>query len=723
MNGVNLECAATFAIPYLQIIGEDGKINPKQSGLPELMSSSKLLIKMYRSMCLASVFDTKWVALQRTGRMGTYAPSAGQEAVGVGAAYAMEDDDILHPGYRDAAAQLVRGMPGGDIALFWAGDPRGSVMRCGNSSNDMHHMVPVGMQSFNAIGEALATQVLGNHRAILCIVGDGATSEGYFLEAINFAGAMKLPTVFVINNNQWAISMPRKEQCAAQTLAQKGIGAGIECMQVDGNDVCAMYFAVKQALDRARKQGLPLIVEALTYRITDHTTADDAGRYRHSAEVEEARSRVPIPRLRTFLIHQGMWNDTLEAEMLEEIQEEVDAETERYLAMAPESVGVQFDHVFANTPPSLIEQRKECIALVAEAEKKEAELQANNAKEDEAKQQRSAFVGKEIKGRGEGPNHIEAFRLAVAHEMRKDPTVVYLGEDVAVNGGVFRRTAGLLEEFGRMRVKDTPLAELGIAGLATGAALGGLRPVAEIQFPGFMYLCLDIMNAMASRERWRTQGQRFCPMVLTTVHGAGIHSPELHCECPEALFAHIPGLRVVIPSSSRMTYGLLLAAIRSNDPVAFFTPSRTRNDKEPVEDDGIALPLDKAFVLQQGKDITFYSWGAMLKETFEAAAVLENDGVSVEVIDVATVRPLDEETILKSFRKTGRAVIVHEAPRSGGIGAEISALIVEHAVDSIAGPIQRVTGWDTPPFLARYEKHYIPSVDRIVSAAHKALAV
>ena len=319
-------------------------------------------------------------------------------------------------------------------------------------------------------------------------------------------------------------------------------------------------------------------------------------------------------------------------------------------------------------------------------------------------------------------NLVEAINLALAYEMAHDPSVVLLGEDIGANGGVFRATAGLQTRFGAQRVLDTPLAETAIAGLAIGMAAEAMKPVAEIQFTGFIYPVLDHMINHASRLRHRTRGRLSCPMVLRSPYGAGIHAPEHHSESPEALFAHVPGLRMVIPSSPSRAYGLLLAAIRDPDPVIFFEPARLyRLFKQEVNDNGEPLPLDVCYVVREGIDITLVSWGAMLQETLAAADVLAREAVAAEVIDVATLKPLDMASILESVAKTGRCVIVHEAVRTGGIGAEIAAGLAEHGLLSLLAPVQRVTGYDVPVPLAKLESQYLPSVGRILSAAHEAL--
>jgi pyruvate dehydrogenase E1 component beta subunit len=317
---------------------------------------------------------------------------------------------------------------------------------------------------------------------------------------------------------------------------------------------------------------------------------------------------------------------------------------------------------------------------------------------------------------------IDALTMAMAWELEHDSRVVILGEDVGVNGGVFRATAGLQKRFGDDRVYDTPLAEGMIAGVSIGMAVQGMRPIAEIQFMGFIYPTVDQIINHAGRMRNRTRGRLSCPMVLRAPYGGGIHAPEQHSESTEALFAHMPGVRVVIPSSPSRAYGLLLAAIRNPDPVVFLEPKRIyRLNKQEVEDNGKALPLDVCYILREGSDVTLVTWGAMTFETMKAAQQLAKSGVSCEIIDLATISPIDHETILESVEKTGRLVIIHEAARSCGVGAEIAATVAEKGMYDLKGPIRRVTGYDTIMPYFRREMDYMPSVKKITDAIRETL--
>ncbi len=317
---------------------------------------------------------------------------------------------------------------------------------------------------------------------------------------------------------------------------------------------------------------------------------------------------------------------------------------------------------------------------------------------------------------------VDAINMALASEMARDPDVVLIGEDIGANGGVFRATAGLQQRFGRDRVQDTPLAEGMIAGMAVGMAAQGLKVVAEIQFMGFIYPALDqIANHMA-RQRNRTRGRLSCPVVIRMPHGGGIHAPEHHSESLETLLCHHAGLRVLCPSSPAKGYGLMLAAIRDPDPVIFLEPTRLyRLAKQEVLDDGVAMPLDKCHLLREGEDATVVTWGAMTHDTMRAVEQLALEKISCEVLDLASLSPIDHDTILESVSRTGRLVIVHEAARNLGLGAEIAATVAERALYELHAPIRRITGYDTVMPYFKLEHDYIPSVARIADGIRETI--
>lgn len=342
-------------LPYTRYLAPDGR---PVAELPGWADDFNLLTRLYRQMVLTRLFDLKAVALQRTGRIGTYAPTLGQEAIGVALGSLMQREDVLVPYYRDTAVQLLRGVRMEEILLYWGGDERGSDFVEPLAAQDFPICVPIATQALHACGVATAFKVRGEHRVAVTTCGDGATSKGDFLEALNVAGAWQLPVVFVVNNNQWAISVPRRIQCGAPTLAQKALGAGIHGEQVDGNDILAVHDRLRHALERARHGKGPVLLECLSYRLGDHTTADDATRYRCAEEVRQAWQEEPVKRLQAFLVAQGVWDEGREQALLADCQAEVQRAVENFEAAGVQPLGSVFEHVYARWPAALAEQRE-----------------------------------------------------------------------------------------------------------------------------------------------------------------------------------------------------------------------------------------------------------------------------------------------------------------------------------------------------------------------------
>jgi pyruvate dehydrogenase E1 component alpha subunit len=354
MADEELPVIARFEVRRRSYLAPDGSV---QRRLPSFVSDTNLLLSLYRGMVLTRTFDLKAVSLQRTGRLGTYAVSLGQEAVSVGIASAMRDEDVVLPSYRDNGALLWRGMKMEEILLFWGGDERGN--RSSNPAHDFPCCIPVGSQAPHAAGVAYAFKFRKEPRVAVCLFGDGATSKGDVWEAMNFAGVWKLPVVFVANNNQWAISVPLRLQTASETLAQKAIAAGFSGEQVDGNDVIAVRAAAKDAIEHARTGKGPVFIEAVTYRLSDHTTADNAARYRPPEEVQARWREEPIARLRAHLVNQKAWGKTEEEQLAAECHQRVEEAVERYLAVGPRAPETMFDHLYAELPKAYVSQRDE----------------------------------------------------------------------------------------------------------------------------------------------------------------------------------------------------------------------------------------------------------------------------------------------------------------------------------------------------------------------------
>ncbi len=354
-----MSIAATFEIEYLQYIDAEGKL--VHEDLPAFAKDVKQLVEMYKQMSFVRVFDTKAIALQRTGKLGTYASCLGMEAAHVAIGSAMTEDDVFAPMYREYGAQFLRGVKPREVLMYWGGDERGNDFS--GPVHDFAWAVPIATQCLHAAGAALAFKMRKEPRVAVSVVGDGGTSKGDFTGAINVAGAMNLPLVSVIVNNQWAISVPLSAQTGAKTLAQKAIAAGIEGIQVDGNDIIAMRAAMDHALKRARHGHGASLIEALTYRLSDHTTADDARRYRPDAEVKDAWTREPLKRLKTYLIAHKAWSEKAEEAWKEECGAKVDVEVNAYLETKAQPLGAMFDFTYAELPADLAQQREQALAL------------------------------------------------------------------------------------------------------------------------------------------------------------------------------------------------------------------------------------------------------------------------------------------------------------------------------------------------------------------------
>lgn len=344
---------AHFEIQYHQMIDYQG--NSVVSPLPEIANDRDQLIKLYQAMLKTRLFDKKAISLQRRGQLGTYASSLGQEAIGAAIGSIMKDEDVLFPAYREYAAQFLRGVKLNEILLYWGGNGQG--MNFQGPRGDFPICVPIASQAPQAVGAAYAMQLRGEKRVAVCVLGDGATSKGDFYEAINAAGVWNLPVVFIINNNRWAISLPQDKQTHAQTLAQKAIAAGIDGEQVDGNDVIALYARIEQAIEKARSGTGPTVIEALTYRLSDHTTADDASRYRSEKELQENWLYEPIKRLNLYLTQMGFWSDTDEEKLHARCQDEIDSAVHEYLNTPAQPPETMFDHLYATLPDNLVQQR------------------------------------------------------------------------------------------------------------------------------------------------------------------------------------------------------------------------------------------------------------------------------------------------------------------------------------------------------------------------------
>ena len=688
----------------LQVLDPEGHLVGGDPGLDD-----KELIELYRLMALSRQFDRKALALQRQGRIGTYPMLEGQEATQIGSAFALRPHDWVYPSYREHGVQLARGMPIEVVLSYWRGLP--------NRDWDVHRYrmnitaVPIASQLPHAVGHAYAARLAGEDIVTAVYFGDGATSENDFHSGMNFAGVWKTPTVFVCANNLWAISVPIHLQTAAKTLSDKAIGYGMPGRRVDGMDVLAMYSATHDAVERARNGDGPTFIEAMTYRYGPHATADDARLYRSEEEELEWRKKDPLDRFKKFLDHQGLWSADIDQQIDADVTGQVDEAIATIESWDLPTRDDSIRHVYARIPKDLVRQ-----LTVAQRHDGQPE---------------STFDETELWHVGHdtlpaGPTNrwtmAEAINAALHQAMESGPETVLLGEDVGVAGGVFRITEGLQDAFGSERVIDTPLSETGIVGTAIGMATAGARPIAEIQFDGFVYPTFDQIVSHLARTRFRTRGNINLPIVVRWPNGGGIGAHEFHCDSPEAYFAHTAGLTVVIPSTPTDAKGLLAAALESQDPVLFLEPKVLyRSGREDVPTEHYTLPIGRARIRRPGADLTIVTYGGMVPVVMAASERLADSGVEAEVIDLRTLKPWDRETVVESVEKTGRLVLVQEPARTAGMAAEVAATVAEEAIYSLKAPIIRVTGFDAPWPQFAVEDHALITPQRVAAACREVM--
>ncbi len=654
------------------------------------------LVDLYRKMLISRRLDEKIWALNRQGRIPFVVSVSGHEATQIGIAAALDPErDWSLPYYRDIAFNIGLGVSAEDIFMGQfakAADPSSGGRQMPNhwSEPDLNlftHSSVIATQYPHAVGIAYELKRRGSDGVVYVSGGEGSTSEGDWHEAMNFAGIHKLPVIFVIQNNLYAISVPAAEEVAGQ-VADRAKGYGMEGVVVDGNSVLAMYAASTEAIARARAGEGPTLIEAKTYRYYAHTSDDDDKLYRTREEVELWRRKDPIPQFRQYLVEQR----ALDAAAETRLEDEVTAVISR-AATTAESAPDPTDatsNVYANPiVPSIPVETME-----------------------------PASTGEEI-------NLITSVNRTLHYAMGRDPQTVIFGEDVAdPKGGVFKATAGLTDAYGSGRSFNAPLAESVIIGLGVGIAATGTKTIAEIQFADFIHPAFDQILSEVARIRYRTNGRWGCPMVIRTPYGGGIHGALYHSQSIEAFYAHIPGLKIVTPSTPADAKGLLLSAIDDPDPVMFLEPKKLyRLAVGPVPEGDHRVAIGQAALRRTGDDLTIISYGAMAHFSVEAADRLAAEGIDVTVVDLRSLKPLDWPTIEAAVKRTSKVLIVYEDNEFLGYGAEVSAQISERAFDWLDAPVRRYASPEVPtfPYAASLEEQIIPNVDGIVERA-RALA-
>lgn len=671
-------------------------IDPLQNHL-SLGISDDSLLHMYRTMVLGRRVDDRMWALNRQGRAPFVVSSSGHEAAQVGTALALDRrHDWALPYYRDVAAALALGMTAEEIFLgvfSKAADPNSGGRQMPNHWSHpglriFSHSSVIATQYPHAAGIAKELQRTGNPGVVMVWGGEGSTSEGDFHEALNFAAIHKLSVVFVIENNQYAISVPVVEEVAGD-LAARARGYGIPSESIDGNDVLEVFRAASEAVGRARAGEGPSFIEARTYRHYAHTSDDDDKLYRSAAEVEMWLKRDPIGILKQYLVESRLLDDSLEARIDEEVTAEVSAAVERAEKAPDPTDAMAF--VYANP------------------------IVPN----DPAHTQEPMPTGEE-------KNLITALNETLHEILAADERATVFGEDVAdPKGGVFKTTVGLTKAFGNNRSFNMPLAESLIVGTAVGIAAAGGRPLAEIQFADFIHPAFDQIVSEVARLHYRTAGGWGCPIVIRVPYGGGIHGALYHSQSIEAFYTHIPGLKVVVPSTPADAKGLLWSAFEDPDPVMFLEPKKLyRLAKGPVPAGSHRVPIGKAALRRAGRDVTIIAYGTMAHYAVEAAELLAAEGIEAEVLDLRSLKPLDWPSIEAAVKRTSKVLIVYEDNEFGGFGAEVSAQITEKAFEWLDAPVRRYASPDVPsfPFSGNLEEELMPNVAGIVSRARDLAA-
>jgi len=650
------------------------------------------VIDMYRAMLLARKLDERVWALNRQGRVPFVVSVAGHEGTQVGAAFALDPkEDWSLPYYRDVAFNLAMGMSPKDLFLgvfAKASDPASAGRQMPNhwSEPDLNifsHSSVVATQFPHACGIAQHLKANGRPGVVIVSSGEGATSEGDWHEAMNFAGIHKLPIIFLIQNNLYAISVPTIEEVAG-TVADRAVGYGMPGVVVDGNDVLAVYGVVTAAVQRARAGKGPSLIEAKTYRYYAHTSDDDDKVYRTAEEVELWRRKDPILVLKQYLVESRLLDEKTEAE----IERAVTAE----IATAVKE---------ADDAPDALDWESGVYARPITPTEPVTEVAAEPA--------------------GETVNLITAVNRTLHEIFEEHPEAVIFGEDVAdPKGGVFKATVGLTDTFGPDRAFNAPLAESLIIGIGIGLAAAGSLPIAEIQFADFVHPAFDQIVSEVARLHYRTNGRWRLPLVIRTPYGGGIHGSLYHSQSIEAFYAHVPGLKVVIPSTPADVKGLLWSAFEDPDPVMFLEPKKQyRLASGPLPPGPYRVPIGRAALRRAGDDLTIIAYGTMAHFAMEAATTLAERGIEAGVLDLRSIRPLDWPSIESAVRRNGKVLIVHEDNKFGGFGAEIAAQIAEKALDWLDAPVRRYCAPEVPnfPYAGTLERQVFPSAEGIVEEA------
>lgn len=670
--------------------------------------SPELLGEVYYKMLLTRAFEEAAWQQYGLGKVhGTMHLCVGQEGVGIGAVSALRPDDYIVSTHRGHAHAIGKGQDVREMMAELLGKENGVCRGRGGSM----HMADLTLGSLGAngvvggglplsVGAGLALKLRQENQVVLCFFGDGASNEGNFHESLNMASVWKLPVVFLCENNQYGMSMPLHRGMNAASIADRAVAYGIPGQQVDGMDVLAVYAAVQAAAAHARAGDGPVLIDAITYRYLGHSKSDKQ-LYRTKEEIESWKKKDPIKRFERHLVEAGI----LTEEGAQELQARAEAAIEEAIAYGDAGSEPPLEHL---TDDVYLEEPD----VVAAPERVTPAW---------ARQTFGPSTPVNPPAGTRELSYSEALREAMAQALASDPRVFLLGEDIGVYGGAFGVTKDLVQEFGLDRVRDTPISENAIIGTAVGSAVLGMRPVAEMQFMDFITLGMEQTVLQGAKIRYMFGGKASVPMVVRLPAGSGTGAAAQHCESLESWFLSVPGIKIVAPATPYDAKGMLLAAIADNNPVLFVENKLLYKSRGPVPVDPYVVPLGRAAVRREGSSLTLVATSIMVMRALEAAKTLAAEGLELEVIDLRSLKPYDAPTIIESVKKTGRLLVVHEAPLIGGFGGEIAAMIAQSpAFAYLEAPIVRLGGADVPiPYNPKLEKAAVPQVENIVAAARK----
>ena len=662
-----------------------------EGAMSNVTIGAETLQDLYVTMRRIRAFEDKTADLFEEGVVkGTAHSYKGEEAIAAGVCEALRDDDIIASYHRGHGHCIAKGARIDRMMAELMGRQTGYCQGLGGSMHiaDMELNIMgangiVGAAMPLATGAGLAAKLQGTDRVAVAFFGDGASNQGVFHESLNLAAVWKLPVIFVCENNQYALSTSYRNTTSVSQVANRAASYEIPGITVDGNDGVEVYLVLREAVERARAGEGPTLIEAMTYRHGQHSLRVNLRDPRPEEELESWLDRDPIARMEKRLTGEGGFTDEQLSETSRAVEEELETAVS-YGRDSPEPpVQVMLDAVYA--------------PHAAHAE-----------------------PGPDTERTLSYP---EALNEALNQEMLRDDRVFLMGEDVGATGGIFGVSKGLMDRYGSERVRDTPISEATFVGCGVGAAIAGMRPVVEIQIFDFVALTMDMLVNQAAKFRFMLGGKPSVPLVVRGPQGGGIRLAAQHSQSLEAWFTHVPGLVVAAPSTPYDAKGLLVAAIRDDNPVIFLEQKLLYvGATGPVPEELYAIPLGKADIKREGTDVTVVATSAMVPRALSAATVLERDGISVEVVDPRTLQPLDEDTILASVRKTNRLLVVHEACVRGGFGAEVAAMVGAKAFDHLDAPVARLGAPHTPmPYNDRLELEVIPSQERIVEAVRALL--